>query len=114
MANQQFKDCIDACAACAVACSYCATECLKEANPEKLVKCIQLDLECAAICRSAVEVMSLGSEFSADLCRVCANACNACAQECEQHAHMGMDHCRRCAEACRACAKACEQMATPV
>ena len=114
MANQQFKECIDACAACAVACSYCATQCLKEANPEHLAKCIQLDLECAAICRSAAVVMSLESQFSAHLCRICADACNTCAQECEQHAQMGMDHCRQCAEACRQCADICEQMATPV
>ncbi|ACT92043.1 protein of unknown function DUF326 [Dyadobacter fermentans DSM 18053] len=114
MANQQFEECIDACAACAVACSYCATECLKESNPENLVKCIQLDLECAAICRSAAEVMSLGSRFSAHFCRICADACHACAQECERHAEMGMEHCRLCAEACRQCARVCEQMATSV
>jgi len=112
MKNQQFKDCIDACAACAVACSYCATECLREANQEHLAKCIQLDLECAAICRSAAELMSLGSGFSAHLCRICADLCNACAQECEKHAKMGMDHCRVCAEACRHCSQICEQMAT--
>jgi len=29
---KNLKDCIDACAACAVAGSYCATECLKENN----------------------------------------------------------------------------------
>lgn len=114
MTNQQFKEYIDACVACAVACSYCATECLKEENPKNLAKCIQLDLECAAICRSAAEVMSLRSQFSAHLRRVCADACIACAQECEQHAQMGMDHCRECAEACRHCADICEQMATSV
>ena len=114
MENQQFKDCIDACVACALACSQCATACLSEENVAHMAKCIQLDLECAAICRSAAELMSLGSSFSAHLCRVCADACNACADECEKHAAMGMDHCRQCAEACRTCAKACEEMATPV
>ncbi|MGX5856036.1 four-helix bundle copper-binding protein [Dyadobacter jiangsuensis] len=113
MAHQQFKECIDACVACATACSHCATECLNEENVGHLAKCIQLDLECAAICRSAAEVMSLGSEYSAHLCRVCADVCNACAEECEKHAQMGMDHCRECAEACRKCAEMCEQMATP-
>lgn len=114
MAHQQFKECIDACVACAIACGHCATECLKEEHVGHMAKCIQLDLECAAICRSAAEVMSLGSSFSAHLCRVCADACNACADECEKHAEMGMDHCRQCAEACRHCAKICEEMATPV
>jgi hypothetical protein len=73
-----------------------------------------VDLECAAICRSAAELMSLGSTFSSYLCRVCANACNLGAQECEKHAARGMDHCRQCAEACRKCAKACEEMATAI
>ncbi len=114
MANQQFKDCIDACVSCAVACSYCAIECLNEENVGHLTKCIQLDLECAALCRSAAEVMSLGGSFSAHLCRVCADSCNACAEECEKHAQMGMDHCRKCAEACRHCADICEGMATAV
>ncbi len=114
MSHQKFKDCIDACGACAVACSHCATECLKEDDVKMMAKCIQLDLECAAICRSAVEVMSLGSPYSGQLCRICADICNACAEECEKHAEMGIDHCRECAEACRACAAACEQMAMAV
>lgn len=113
MAHQQFKDCIDACTACAIACSHCAIECLNEEHVGHLAKCIQLDLECAAICRGAAEVMSLGSNFSAHLCRVCADVCNACADECEKHTEMGMEHCRACADACRRCAQACEQIATP-
>jgi hypothetical protein len=114
MSHQQFQDCIDACTACAVACSHCATECLQEKNVGELTKCIQLDLECAAICRSSVELMSLGSEYSHHLCRICADVCNACAEECEKHAQMGMEHCRECAEACRKCAEVCESMATAV
>ncbi|TLV01385.1 four-helix bundle copper-binding protein [Dyadobacter luticola] len=114
MINQQFENCIDACAACAVACSYCATACLNEENVAHLKQCIQLDLECALICRAAAEAMSLGSSFSAHLCRICADACNACAQECEKHGAIGMEHCNACAEACRRCAQACEEIATPI
>ncbi len=114
MSHQKFQDCIDACVVCAVTCSHCATECLKEDDLKMLSRCIQLDLECAAICRSAAEVMSLGSDYSAHLCRICADVCNACAEECEKHAEMGMEHCRECAEACRKCADSCEKMATAV
>jgi len=103
---------MQACVACAVACSHCATECLKEEDVKMLSHCIQLDIECAAICRSAVELMSLGSGYSEALCQVCADVCNACAEECEKHAKMGMEHCSECAEACRNCAKACQKMAT--
>jgi hypothetical protein len=112
MVNHQFQECIDACLSCAQACTHCATACLREEQVAHLRKCIQLDIECAAICRAAAELMTLGSDFSAHLCRVCADVCNACAAECEQHA--AMDHCRICAEACRLCAATCESMATPV
>lgn len=111
MAHQKFQDCIDACVACALACNHCAIECLKEDDVKMMARCIQLDMECAAICRAAFEIMSLGSDYSAQICRICADACKACAEECEKHASMGMEHCRECAEACRRCAEACEEMA---
>jgi hypothetical protein len=108
MPHQKFKKCIDACVACAVACSHCAASCLREEDVKMMAACIQLDMECAAICRSAAELMSLGSNYSDRICRVCADICNACAQECAKHSHM--DHCRECAEACRNCAAICEEM----
>lgn len=104
------KDCIDACMACASTCDYCASSCLNEANVMDLRRCIRLDLECAAICRAAAEVMSLNGQFSEQLCSLCAEICHACADECQRHAEMGMEHCRECAEACRKCAAACEEM----
>lgn len=93
-----------------VICNQCAAACLDEKEVEHLRKCIQLDLECAAICRAAVEVMSLGGRLSAEICACCADSCTACADECDKHAAMGMDHCRACADACRACAAACLEM----
>jgi len=111
MPHGKFKDCIEACNASAVACSHCAMECLKEEKVAEMKECIQLDLECAALCRSAAELMSLGSEYGPQLCRICADACSGCADECEKHAQKGMEHCRECAEACRKCAAACEEMA---
>lgn len=97
--------------ACAVACNQCATSCLQEEDVDMMAKCIQTDLECAAICRSAAELMSLNSSYSTIICNICADACYNCAQECENHAEMGMEHCRICAEACRICADECEKMA---
>lgn len=110
MSHEKFQNCIKECDSCAVACSHCATECLKEDQVKHLAKCIQLDMECAAICRSAAEIMSLGSYYSHLICQICADASNACAEECEKHAKTGMKHCRECAEACRQCAAACKEM----
>jgi hypothetical protein len=104
---QAYQTCIDACLACVAACNYCAASCLQEKNIEPLSICIRLNLECASICKSAAELMSLGSNYANAACQVCADICHACAEECEKH---DMDHCRQCAEACRSCAEECAGM----
>jgi hypothetical protein len=91
-------------------CNQCADACLEETRVADLRECIRLDLECAAICRSAVEVMMLDGKYTDAICHLCGEVCTACAKECELHARMGMEHCRICAEACQLCAEACEEM----
>jgi hypothetical protein len=73
-----------------------------------MARCIALDHDCALICHTASFQMGGGSEFSSEICRVCAEICHACAEECRKHNY---DHCRRCAEACERCAAECERMA---
>ncbi len=70
MSNEKYQKCIDSCLKCAAICNYCAVSCLEEEDVKHLVKCIRLDLECAAICRAAAEVMSLGSDYSNQICQV--------------------------------------------
>ncbi|MBX2953702.1 MAG: four-helix bundle copper-binding protein [Leadbetterella sp.] len=110
MIQSKFQFCIEACRECTVICHQCAVACLHEKEVDHLRNCIQLNLECVALCDAAVKVMSLDGRFSRETCRVCRDICNACAEECEKHAAMGMDHCRECAETCRRCAAACEEM----
>ncbi len=107
--NQSYQICIDACLECAATCDYCASACLKEQNVNEMTKCIQLDMECAAICRTAAQFMSLESEHANAICQLCADVCNACAEECNKHDEM--DHCRICAEICFHCAEECASMA---
>jgi hypothetical protein len=110
MPHQQFQSCIDACNACALACDHCAAACLGEKDVKSLARCIQLDLDCAAICRLAVSYMGRGSELVGLVCEACADVCDACSQECEKHS--AMEHCRQCAQACRRCAEECRRMAS--
>ena len=109
MSHKRFQPCIDACSECATECNHCATSCVQEEHVHHLAKCIQLDLECAAICRSAVEMMSLGSNYSRELCDLCAGICEACAGECDKHSDL--KHCKACDDVCRNCANECGKMA---
>ena len=108
MAHTQYAACIEACNACADACDHCATACLQEANPKPMARCVALDMDCAAICRTAAGFMARGSELAGEICAACAEVCETCGAECEKHE---MQHCKECAEACRRCAQECRSMA---
>ncbi|HUR30806.1 MAG TPA: four-helix bundle copper-binding protein [Saprospiraceae bacterium] len=99
--------CIEACLRCAAECQQCATFCLKEDNPASMAKCIQLDLECSAICYATAQLMSLGSDQVPAISKICADICELCARECDRHE---VDHCQKCAVQCRACEEECRKM----
>jgi hypothetical protein len=101
------KKYIDACLQCAAMCNHCASSCLKEKNVKMMAHCIKLDMECAAICYTTAQLISLGSSRAEEFCNLCADICFECAEECARHDN---DHCRECAEACRECAEECMQM----
>jgi hypothetical protein len=72
-----------------------------------MAKCIQLDMECAAVCYCAAHLMSLGSEWAKEMCGICADICEACGSECDKH---DAEHCKLCAQTCKECAEACRKM----
>jgi hypothetical protein len=109
MAHEQFESCIDACNDCAAACDHCASACLKEPQVANMTRCIELDVDCAQVCRLATAYMARGSEFAAEFCELCAQICEACGKECAKHP---MAHCQDCAKACRRCAEECRRMAS--
>lgn len=110
MPHDRMKSCIDACNSCAEACDHCAAACLKEKDVRMLARCISLDIDCAGVCRLAVNYLSRESECTSTICEACADVCDACAQECAKHSKM--EHCRTCAEACRRCAQECRRVAS--
>ncbi|WP_415582623.1 four-helix bundle copper-binding protein [Flavobacterium longum] len=73
-----------------------------------MARCIQLDMECAAACYAAAQLMSLGSAYAADMCRLCADICEECGRECSRHDN---EHCNECAAACWECGNECRTMA---
>ena len=104
-----YKTCIDACLNCAAVCNHCASSCAAEENIAMMAKCIQHDMECAALCYAAAQLMSLGSDKAKEICAICADMCEACGEECGKHTHM--EHCMECSKACNACAEECRKMA---
>ncbi len=108
MSYQKYQECIDACLECAMQCEQCATACLQEDNIKMMLKCIQLDRDCADICINTARLLARGSEHGVHLMRECAEVCEKCAEECEKYDYI--DHCKMCAEACRRCAEECRSM----
>jgi hypothetical protein len=90
--------------ACAATCNNCLHECLNEKDIRHLTTCIDLDIDCAAICNLTASFISRDSGFAKTILPLCAEICTACAEECEKH---DMEHCRRCAAICRQCAEQC-------
>jgi len=98
------QSCIDACLKCAAICDHCALACTLEKDINMMVRCIQLDMECAVVCYAAARLMSFGSEKAMDICEICADICDACSEECGMHDN---GHCRECSKACAHCAEEC-------
>ena len=106
--DHNYRSFIEACLKCAAICNHCAASCTAEEDVKMMARCIRLDMECAAICYSAAQLMSLGSEKAKELCRLCAEICTACGDECSKYRNK---HCQDCSKACKACAEECSKMA---
>lgn len=89
---------------CVEACMNCSYQCLLEDDVKKMVECIRLDRECAAICKYTADAIIVDAPHKSDVLALCRKICLACAEECSKHDN---DHCQKCAEACRRCADAC-------
>ena len=102
-----YKNCIEACLKCAALCNHCAASCTREDDVKMMAACIQFDMECAAICYAAAQLMSLGSNNVKEICKLCADMCDVCGSECNNHQNL---HCQECADACKHCADECRKM----
>ncbi len=89
---------------CIAACNHCADACLNDDNPKAMANCIRTDLDCAAICGAAFNILARDSRGTETLLQLCVEYCERCAVECEMHE---TDHCQKCAQACRRCMEAC-------
>jgi hypothetical protein len=106
--------CIEACFACVETCTACADACLAEKHVERLITCIRLNHDCAAVCAATGSVLSRANKvghrqlLEAQL-TTCIAFARTCAAECQRHADLHK-HCVICAKACQDCVDACTEM----
>ena len=80
-------------------------QCLETGGKHVEAEHFRLMINCAEICQTSANFMLSGSDFSEQICSVCAEICEACADNCEQVGDMD-----DCVEACRECAESCREM----
>lgn len=101
------QSCIDACTECHQMCLQTAmTLCLESGGEHIEPEHLRLMLSCAEICQTSTNFMLMSSDYSNQVCQVCAEICEACASSCEQ-----MEGMEECARTCRECAEICREMA---
>ena len=106
--------CIAVCFSCVETCTACADACLAERHVERLITCIRLNQDCAAVCAATGSILSRANKvghrqlLEAQL-TTCIAFARTCAAECQRHADMHQ-HCEICAKACQHCVDACTEM----
>jgi hypothetical protein len=106
--QNQNQSAIEALKDCVQACNACLRADLGEQEIKMMVRCIELDIDCAAFCSLTLEYLSRDSELAIQVAKECALICDVCAEECEKHTHML--HCVECAKVCRKCAQECRNL----
>jgi hypothetical protein len=91
---------------CAIVCEECASSCLNEKDVTALIRCIELNRDCADTCLQLAKLVARNSEITNTLLMACEEICRLCAAECNKHA---MEHCQQCADLCNQCADACHE-----
>jgi hypothetical protein len=104
--NPKMHSCVDACNRCYQTCLHEAmNHCLQSGGKHVEPQHFRLMMNCAEICQTSTKFMLSGSDFSKQVCKVCAEVCDACAKSCEQVGDM-----EDCVKACRECAQHCRDM----
>jgi hypothetical protein len=100
------RQCIERCLECYWTCRHqSTTHCLETGGDHVKPDHFKLMMSCAEICRTAADIMLIGSPHHEAVCTACAEICEACAKSCEELHDM-----EKCAHACRDCAESCRKI----
>jgi hypothetical protein len=103
--DEAMRECMAACDECSKVCLQHIRHCLDLGGRHDDADHIAVLLTCASVCRSASELMAIGSEWHPTFCDLCAQVCEECAEHCAELGEMD-----DCVEACRNCAATCRAM----
>lgn len=106
--NKGMQHCIEQCLLCYKSCSDTFLYCLNTGGRHVESERIKLLVDCVEICNMASGFMLRNSEFSREMCQLCAEICERCADDCENFE--GDVHMKECADVCRKCAESCRGM----
>jgi hypothetical protein len=87
---------------CPAVCNYCANSCTHEDDVKSI-----LNVKCATICFSAVQLMSIGSQQAAQICVICAEIYEARGSECGKN---DIERWKECTRICMLCIEECKKM----
>jgi hypothetical protein len=102
--EEAIENCLEAYRVITTTRSYC----LKVGGTFAEQRHISLLQDCAELCRLSANFMLSSSDFSHDLCGICARLCESCAMSCEDFTDD--QQLRKCAQICRRCAESCRMM----
>jgi Domain of Unknown Function (DUF326) len=97
--------CIDERVDCAATCTSCADSCLGEEDVQELVRCIRLNLDCADACAAAGRLVTRQTAGDAGVLRAAIQACAAACRACGEECERHAEH----HDHCRVCAGACRR-----
>lgn len=105
--SSEMQECIRACLGCYEICRGTAMKhCLEVGGKHVEPGHFRLISACAEVCRTAADLMLIGTSHHKHMCAECAEICDECADDCERLGDM-----EECVTACRRCAESCRQMA---
>lgn len=105
--SPEMAQCMEQCLACYTTCQQTALQhCLELGGAHVEPGHFRLMLDCAEVCRASAALLSNGSPYHTEQCRLCAQICRACAASCAE-----LDDMDDCIQACERCAESCEAMA---
>jgi hypothetical protein len=103
--HEAIQDCLEAYRVCMETIQHCLTRGGQLSDPE-LISAI---MDCGEYCKVTATLINSNSDFSIEVCQICAKICQACASNCESVAKE--DHIlKNCALLCRRCAESCVQV----